>query len=207
MLATYYTHYTTFYQPLLSTIAPFARGFAASFSTAIRVLQANHHVIPKGPDQVSRGSDNGEPDGQGVVVLHAHPETGKPVIMHTSIVRFGVRDLVCDATCVETSLDSKTHQCGRPTHRQRMIGTKVRTMGAIATRGDQLYDALKEGKKLLSWKQLERMGLGGFETNIWKVLERNACGGGAWTQEGLCHNVVEYIYKAIDKFEPWRGGC
>ena len=87
-----------------------------------------------------------------------------------------------------------------------MIGTKVYTMGAIATQNDPLYEALNVGRKLLSSDQLERMGLESLETQVWIVMEKAACVG-AWMQEGLCQNTNRYVHKAVKEFRPWRDKC
>ena len=182
------------------------RGFGASINTALHATKSPNYRLNTGPEQVSRGGVDGEPTGSGVVVLHSHPSTSTPLLMHTSILRFGARDLLCDASCIETSTTEHTERFGRPSSRQRMIGKQVRTMGAIATRSDDLYQPLKDGQRLLSWKQLERMGVPQAEKNIWRVLERVACDG-PWHEEGLCMNAQGYVGKAIEHFEPWREKC
>ena len=208
ILTTYYTHYASFFHTFLSTTAPSIRGFGACLQTALVVLRAPFSRVSAGPDQIARADAEGAKLGSGVCVLHAHPDTSMPLFMHTSIVRFGIRDLMCDATCVEDPSRIAVHseRFGRPSSRQRMIGTKVRTMGAIATHADQVHDPLLEGRRLLSWLQLEEKGLGNLEYMIWRVMERTACQG-PWMEEGLCKNIQEYVEKALDSFEPWRGQC
>ncbi|MCJ1334492.1 hypothetical protein MMC10_011204 [Thelotrema lepadinum] len=208
MLTTYYTHYASFFHTFLSSTAPTTRGFGACLHTALAVLKAPFSRVPAGPDQIDRADAEGKKLGSGVCVLHAHPDTSMPLFMHTSIVRFGIRDLMCDITCIEdpSTIAAHSERFGRPSARQRMIGTKVRTMGAIATRTDQVHDPLLEGRRLLSWLQLEEKGLGDLEAKIWRVLERTACQG-PWMEEGLCKNIQGFVEKALDSFEPWRELC
>ena len=212
ILTTYYTHYASFFQRFLSTTSPSARGFGASLAAALAVLKAPFYRVPAGPDQVARSAADGTQLGGGVTVLHAAPGTNMPLFMHTSIIRFGIRELMCDASCIEDPARAEEHseRFGRPSGRQRMIGTKVRTMGAIASPGDMLHDALVEGRRLLSWKQLEEKGLGGFEGQVWRVLERTACQEeSVWREEGVCKNIGGFVDKAIgaQDFVAWRGEC
>ncbi|KAI4146543.1 MAG: hypothetical protein LQ340_005888 [Diploschistes diacapsis] len=212
LLTTYYIHYASFFQRFLSSTAPSARGLAASLYTSLAVLHAPFHHVPAGPDQIARSDAHGDKEngGSGVTVLHAAPGTNMPLLMHTSIARFGIRDLMCDATCVEDRASAAAHseRFGRPNARQRMIGDKVRTIGAIATRFDQFHDALLEGRRLLSWKQLEEKGLAGFEGMVWRVMERSACWERSpWREEGVCGNVGSFVAKAVEGFVPWREIC
>ena len=208
ILTAYYTHYASFFQPFFSSTASTSRGFGACINTAILVLQSSFYRVPAGPDQIMRSAADGTKLGSGVCVLHAHPDTSMPLFMHTSILRFGIRDLMCDATCIEEPATAAAHseRFGRPSARQRMIGTKVRTMGAIATLSDQVHDPLLEGRRLLSWLQLEEKGIASLEGMIWRVMERTACQG-PWREEGLCRNIHEYVAKAIDDFTEWRDLC
>ena len=186
-------------------MAPSSRGFAASFASALEVFSTGYHLVPNGPEPISRGSKSGQQEGSGVCVLHSHPTTGQPCFMRTSILRFGIHDLLCDTSCTGSPIEP-VGSLIRPTGRQRMVGTRVHTMGAITTRNDPLHEALIQSRLLLSWKQLERVGLANYESKIWQVLERVACVG-AWMQRGLCESANQYARKAVESFRPWRDGC
>lgn len=151
---------------------------------------------------VPLSSPDGTPSGGGVAVLQVsplHPDTH--LFLHTSIVRFSLRELMCDKSCIEARV--------RPTEHQRIIGTSVRTMGAVVTRSDQLYGHLTSHRRLLAWKMLWERGMDP-ERGIWMVLERLACEeAGAWFVEGggVCGNVRGYVEGTFEDWTRWRGEC
>ncbi|MCJ1440317.1 MAG: hypothetical protein MMC23_000800 [Stictis urceolatum] len=269
LLSLYHTHYPTLFAPLLSADAPYDRLLSASLHASLLSLRQAYHIVPSGPEQIPRGTKDSQPTGSGVSVLFHFPtwDPSSPAdtsmaFLKTSIVRFGVRDLMCDKTCIDSppllrdnekaigggkggsalpyplsSLVNKftfppalvpqkqaplRRKHPRPSPRQRMIGTQVRTMGAVATRSDPLFGVLNEGTWVLSRQRLREKGgseIEGVEERIWRVLERVGCEGEGLGQlvaaaggkeSGLCRNVRAYLGKALGKkgekrVERWRG--
>lgn len=206
VLTLYYNHFPAFFHPLLEDVS--ARSFASTIFTAIRVVQAPFHRIPF-MTPVPLSAQDGGPEGSGVCVFHlapSDPQEAAYLFLRTSIHRFGVRDLMCDETCVETAPGGYR----RPSRHQRMIGSTVRTVGAVATANDWLYGRLhdpQQKRRTLAWKDLEARGLDP-EKDIWRVLERLACEkGSVWNQGTLCSNVREYVNSTFPGIEYWREGC
>ena len=152
---------------------------------------------------------DGRPEGSGVCVFQvspSDPHQSQYMFLHTSIHRFGLRDLMCDETCVEDSRGRNK----RPSRHQRIIGSTLRTVGAFATTSDPLYGRLhrkQEMRRLLAWKDLEAQGLDP-EQDIWRVLEHMACAPrSVWNQGSLCSNVRDYMSGTFPNVEYWRGEC
>ncbi|MCJ1394612.1 hypothetical protein MMC18_007492 [Xylographa bjoerkii] len=206
VLVLYYNYYPSFFHPLLQDFP--TRSFASTISTALRALQVPYTSMPS-LTPVPMSAPDGGPEGSGVCVFQvspSDPQLSQYMFLHTSIHRFGLRDLMCDETCVEESPVGYE----RPTKYQRIIGTTVRTVGAVATTTDPLYGRLRhkqEMRRVLAWEDLEARGLDP-EQDIWRVLERMACEPrSVWNQGALCSNVRNYMSGTFSNVEYWRGEC
>ncbi|MCJ1247089.1 hypothetical protein MMC30_004300 [Trapelia coarctata] len=99
------------------------------------------------PTPIPLSSPSGDPlpGSGGVAVLQVSPLAPEThLFLHTSILRFSLRALMCDASCIESPPPK------RPTEHQRIIGNEVRTMGAVVTKSDNLYGHLVGKRRLLA---------------------------------------------------------
>ena len=208
VLAAYYSHHASFYHRLFSQelSGPGRLGFGASFVTALRALNHSFYVVPHYLSPVYLNTGRANITEGGVSVLQASPSSPdifRPVFLHTSILQFGIRDLMCDSSCVETFSATSA----RPRENQRIIGTKVRTLGAVASRIHPVHGQIRNRKRLLANKNIKDRGLD-FEPKIWMVLERLACEkGGAWGEEALCRNTRAYVTEVFGQVEHRVPDC
>ena len=110
---------------------------------------------------------------------------------------------MCDNSCVENFSATSA----RPRENQRIIGKKVRTLGAVASRIHPVHGQIRDRKRLLASKNIKDRGLD-FEPKVWMVLERLACGkGGVWSGEALCRNTRAYVTEAFGQIEYRAPDC
>ena len=168
------------------------------------------------PTPVPRRTPEGTAPGPAVAALYFYPDDSpaagapRPLLLRPTEQPFGVHALLCDAaSCAVDARDPLSGASAprwRPAARQRLVGTAVRTLGAVAWEHDPARDDVRAGRPLLDRAPLDEAGAGDVEAEAWRVLERLACRG-AWAKEGLCANAHEYLAKGNATFVPWDGDC
>ena len=203
-MALYYNYHGPNYFYNLITQGGPKWGGKDTFPTALRAnpgrSPAPYHVVPHYLAQVGLNNGKGGPKGSGVCVLQAdpyYPNAFQAMFLHTSILRFGVRDLMCDTSCI------KDEPYTRPNHRQRLVGQHIRDPGIIMDPKDGSHSLLHGRQRLLAQSQLTEKGVDP-EESIWKVLERLSCTDGVWMHQKLCNNVRSYMNGTFGVVEYWR---
>ena len=110
---------------------------------------------------------------------------------------------MCDNSCGENFSTTSA----RPRENQRIIGNKVRTLGAVASRIHPAHGQIRDRRRVLASKNIKDRGLD-FEPKVWTVIERLACEkAGTWSEEALCRNTRAYVNEAFGQIHYQAPDC
>ena len=202
LLAAFYNYYGPDYYYTVFNNGWAGWGDKDTFPVALKTAREPYHHIPNdiltlfvpgtllgiGMVQSAPSNDTPEPkalssDVTAHVPAPAHAPPGDPLFLHSNIVKWSMRNFLCD-----------------PEHCAPLFPGSPVILHRVDA-GSPIHAHLKDGRRVFSPDALAGLG-SDPEPAMWKAFEHTACRSRAWRDATLCNRAREHMRQAFGfKFE------